>query len=205
MQRRPALLILDLINELVHPDGKYAGDGYLQQVAERKVLENAAEAISRARAAGIPVIYVVVGFSRGYADLPQGSDLFAEVRPTERLVLGSWATEVHELLRPHEGEPIVEKRRVSPFLGTHLDLMLRNLDVNTLLLTGVTTDLVILSTARDGHDRDYRIEVLQDATATSDQELHEAALKLIARTATITTVAEALPANGQGHSGVHAA
>ncbi|WP_371478704.1 cysteine hydrolase family protein [Kitasatospora sp. NBC_00315] len=194
MGRRPALLILDLINELIHPDGKYAGDGYFQQATERNVLENAATAISRARAAGIPVIYVVVGFSPGYADLSDSSDLFEGVREDKRLELGTWATEVHSSLAPAEGEPVIAKRRVNPFLGTHLDLLLRNLDVNTLLLTGVTTDLVVLSTAREGHDRDYRVEVLEDVTATADDELQQAALKLIARTAKVTTVDEALPA-----------
>ncbi|WP_354640885.1 cysteine hydrolase family protein [Kitasatospora camelliae] len=194
MSRRPALLILDLINELVHPDGKYAGEGFCEQVARRGVLERAATAIERARLSGIPVVYVVVGFSPGYPDWPRASPLFAEARHGDRVVLGTWGTEVHSALEPADGEPIVEKRRVNPFLGTHLELLLRNLDVNTLLLTGVTTDLVILSTAREGHDRDFAVEVLEDATATSDQDLHDAALKLIARTATVTTVDEALPA-----------
>jgi nicotinamidase-related amidase len=193
MERRPALLILDLINELVHPDGKYAGEGFCEQVEKRGVLARAATAIERARNSGIPVVYVVVGFSPGYADWPAGSPLFEAARDGERVVLGSWGTRVHSALAPAPGEPVVEKRRVNPFLGTHLELLLKNLGVNTLLLTGVTTDLVILSTAREGHDRDYRIEVLEDATATDDQELHDAALKLIARTATVTTVDQALP------------
>ncbi|MFD3721509.1 isochorismatase family cysteine hydrolase [Streptomyces sp. NPDC058674] len=194
MARRPALLVLDLINELVHPDGKYAEDGFCRAVAERGVLERAATAIERARLAGIPVIYVVVGFSLGYTDWPASSELFASARDGDRVVLGTWGTQVHDALKPAEGEPIVEKRRVSPFYGTHLDVLLRNLDVNTLLLTGVTTDLVILSTARDGHDRDYHVEVLEDATATDTREAHEAALALIARTATVSSVDQALPA-----------
>lgn len=192
-ERRPALLVLDLINEIAHPDGKYA-DVCLDQIAERGVLERTAVAVDRARAAGIPVVYVVVGFSEGYSDWPATSPLFGEVRDGDRLVLGTWGTEVHDVLKPAAGEPIVEKRRVNPFLGTHLDLLLRNQNVNTLLLTGVTTDLVVLSTAREGHDRDYRVEVLEDATATGDQELHDAALTLIARTGTITDVDTALPA-----------
>lgn len=194
MERRPALLVLDLINELVHPDGKYADDGYCEQVARRGVLERAATAIERARLAGIPVVYVVVGFSPGYPDWPASSDLFASARDGDRVVLGTWGTQVHDALKPAAGEPVVEKRRISPFYGTHLDVLLRNLDVNTLLLTGVTTDLVILSTARDGHDRDYRIEVLEDATATDSQQAHDAALTVIARTALISSVDRALPA-----------
>ncbi|MDJ0464464.1 isochorismatase family cysteine hydrolase [Streptomyces sp. H27-C3] len=193
MERRPALLVLDLINEIVHPDGKYAADGYCEQVARRGVLERAATAIARARTAGVPVIYVVVGFSPGYADWPASSELFVSARDGDRVVLGTWGTQVHDALKPAGDEPVVEKRRISPFFATHLDVLLRNLGVNTLLLTGVTTELVVLSTARDGHDRDYRVEVLEDATATDSQETHDAALKVIARTATVSTVEQALP------------
>ncbi len=80
-------------------------------------------------------------------------------------MLGSWGTQVHDDLRPEPGESIVVKHRVSPFYGTNLDLLLRKRSVDTLLLAGVSTDLVVLSAAREAHDRDYRVEVLEDATA----------------------------------------
>ncbi|MBC6463714.1 isochorismatase family cysteine hydrolase [Actinomadura sp. HBU206391] len=193
MKSHPALLMMDLINEIVHPDGKYAGDGYYQQVSERQVLEHAAIALDRARTAGIPVIHVVVGFSGDYAQWPPASPVFAEARADRRLVLGTWATRIHDAVRPLAGEPVVAKHRVSPFYGTPLEEMLHALRVDTLLLTGVTTDLVVLSAAREAHDRDYRVEVLADATATADDALHETALTLLARTATVTTVEQASP------------
>jgi nicotinamidase-related amidase len=188
---RSALLVLDLINEITHPEGRFP-EVCLDQVEERGVLDRAAEAIDRARAAGIPVIFVVVGFSAGYPDWSPVSPLFAEVREGERLLLGTWATEVNERLKPLPDEPVIAKRRLSPFYGTGLDALLRNLGVDTLLLTGTTTELAVLSTARDAHDRDYHVFVLEDATATSDAATQEAAIRLISRTATITTVAEAL-------------
>jgi nicotinamidase-related amidase len=194
MARRAALLVMDLINEIVHPDGKYAGEGYLEQVTRRGVLEHAAEAISRARAAGIPVVYVVVGFSPDYREWPPTSPVFASARDDQRIVLGTWATQVHDSLRPLDGEPVIVKHRLSPFHGTNLDEVLRGYGVDTLLLTGVTTELVVLSTAREAHDRDYYVEVLEDATATADDDLHAAALKVIARSATISTVDASLPA-----------
>ncbi|MEU3524264.1 isochorismatase family cysteine hydrolase [Streptomyces sp. NPDC038707] len=191
MRRRPALLVLDLINEIAHPEGRFP-DKCLDQVVERGVIERSATAIARARAQGIPVIYVVVGFTPGYGDWPRDSPLFAEVPDGDRLLLGTWATRVVDELKPEPGEPVVAKRRVSAFHGTHLDTLLRAREVDTLLLLGVTTDLVVLSTAREAHDRDYRVEVLADATATETPELHEAALTLLARTATVTTVDRAL-------------
>jgi nicotinamidase-related amidase len=193
MARRAALLVMDLINEIVHPEGKYAGEGYLEQVTKRRVLEHAADAIARARATGVPVIYVVVGFSPDYAEWPETSPIFASAKPDRRIVLGTWATQVHDALKPQGDEPVVVKHRLSPFHGTDLDEILRGRGVDTLLLTGVTTELVVLSTAREAHDRDYRVEVLEDATATADDDLHAAAIKVLARSATISTVEESLP------------
>jgi nicotinamidase-related amidase len=193
MTSRPALLVLDLLNEIVHPDGKYAVHGYAREVAERDVLGRAATAIDRARMSGVPVIYVVVGFSLDYAEWPPRSPVFAEARAEEKLVIGHWGTQVHDAVKPADGEQIVVKRRISPFFGTELDLVLRTRGVDSLLLAGVSTDLVVLATARDGHDRDYRVTVLADATASADRTLHEAALAVIARTATVTTVDEAMP------------
>jgi len=187
-----ALLILDMINALVHPDGKKGREGFAEQVAKRDVLSNAATAIERARAAGIPVIYVVIGFSPGFADFPSRSPLFkdaAEDRPT----VDSWETRVHDDLRPASEESIVLKRRVSPFYATHLDLLLRKQNIDTLLLAGVATDLVVLSAAREAHDRDYRVEVLADATAARTKRAHDAAITLLGSTALVTTVDKALP------------
>lgn len=193
MRPRSALLVLDLINDLVHPDGKLAAMGPLEHATSRGVLGRTAVAIDRARAAGVPVVYAVIGFSPSRADFPEESPLFGVVRDDRRPTLGTWGTRVHDDVSPAEGESIVVKHRVSPFYGTQLEMLLRRRQVDTLMLAGVTTDLVVLSTTREGHDRDYRIEVLEDATATSNQELHEAALKVIGRTATISTVDEALP------------
>lgn len=196
MSAGTALLILDMINDLVHPHGKKAGDGYADQVASRNVLPNAATAIDRARGRGTPVIYVVIGFSPGYADWPADSPLFRAPNDDAKPMLGTWGTRVHDDLCPAAGESVVVKRRVSPFYGTHLDLLLRRGNIKTLLLTGVATDLVVLSAARDAHDRDYRVEVLEDATATRNQVLHDAAMTVIGHTAAVTTVDKALPAPG---------
>ncbi|MFF9143378.1 cysteine hydrolase family protein [Streptomyces sp. NPDC055051] len=189
---RQALLVLDMINELVHPDGHYA-HVCRRQVAERGVIDRTAEAIARARADGTPVIYVVLGYSRHYDDWPGESSLFGPADPEHRFTLGSWGTRVHERLTPEPGEDIIVKQRVSPFYGTNLELLLRARKIDTLLLTGVATDLVVLTTARDAHDRDFAVKVLEDATATGDETLQEAARHMLARTAVVTRVDEALP------------
>jgi nicotinamidase-related amidase len=193
---RSALLVLDMVNELVHPDGHYAHVS-LKQVAARGVIDRTAAAIERARAGGIPVIYVVLGYSSHYEDWPAASTLFGPPDPEHRFTRGSWGTEVHERLTPEPGEDIVVKQRVSPFYGTNLEFLLRSRKIDTLLLTGVATDLVVLTTAREAHDRDFAVQVLEDATATGDEELQDAARLMLARTAVVSSVDQALPEAGR--------
>jgi nicotinamidase-related amidase len=193
MERSPALIVLDMLNEIVHPDGAYAPHGYAEQAADRQVLAKVATALARARARGIPVIHVVVGFSPDFSEAPAHSPVFATARERGALVMDSWGTCFHDAVKPEPGEPVVVKRRVSPFYGTELDLVLRARGVDTLLLAGVSTDLVVLAGARDGHDRDYTVQVLADATVSARGDLHDAALQLIARTASVVSVDQALP------------
>lgn len=187
-----ALLVLDMVNELVHPDGTYA---YvcLDQVTSRHVIDRAAEAVRRSRQAGIPVIYVVLAFSEHYEDWPRGSALFGPPDPGRRFRAGGWGATVHERLTPLPGDDIIVKRRISPFLGTSLELLLRARGIDTLLCLGVATDLVVLATAKEAHDLGFQVIALEDATATADDELQRAATLLLARTATVATVAEVLP------------
>lgn len=191
-----ALLLLDFVNEITHPDGLYP-EVCLAEVRRTGVLDRAAEALRRARCAvdggDMAVVHVVVGFSPGYPDWPPTSPLFTEVPARGALVLGEWGTAVNDMLQPRPDEPVVAKRRVDPFLGTRLDLLLRGWGVDTVLLAGVTTDLVVLSAARQAHDLGYRVEVLADACATHSAEAQRAALELLARTAVVTDVDAALP------------
>jgi nicotinamidase-related amidase len=191
---RPALLVLDLINEIVHPEGRYASHGYAEQAERRGVLRNARTAIDRARAAGIPVIFVIVGFSPNYIEWPPGSPVFSEARDDGRIQLGTWGTQVHHQLTPLAGEPVIAKHRISPFYQTSLELLLRRLGVDTLMLTGVSTEFVVLSTALEAHDRDFDVVVLEDATTSSRDDLHAQALGLVARVARVSTVDAELPA-----------
>ncbi|MEW2164749.1 isochorismatase family cysteine hydrolase [Streptomyces sp. NPDC007084] len=189
---RPALLVLDMINELVHPDGHYA-HVCRDQVARRRVIDHTATAIARARSLDIPVIYVVLGYSGHYEDWPSRSILFGPPDPERRFTLGSWGTQVHERLAPKPGEDVVVKQRVSPFHGTNLELLLRARKTDTLLLAGVATDLVVLMASREAHDLGFAVEILEEATATSDSALQDAALLLLARTAVISSVDASLP------------
>lgn len=185
-----ALLVLDLMNEIVRADGAWGqlGYGYGCQAEERDVVAKTARAISEARERDIPVIYVTVGFSSLYAEWPKDSPVFTEEgRQAGLLQLGTWGQEIHEAIAPREGERLVTKRRVAPFYATDLELLLRNQGVDELLLCGVATDHVVLATARDGHDRDFKIVVFEDCCAAASRERHEAAIVVLDGVADITT------------------
>lgn len=189
-EEKQALLILDMMNEIVRADGAWAemGYGYGPQAEERDVVPKTVLAVEKARAAEIPVIYVTVGFSKSYAEWPSDSPVFTEEGKKARLLqLGTWGQETHEALAPREDEVLVTKKRVSPFYATFLEVLLRTQGVEELLLCGVATDHVVMATARDGHDRDFRIKVLEDCCAAASQERHEAAIVVLDGVAEITT------------------
>jgi nicotinamidase-related amidase len=101
------------------------------------------------------------------------------------------ATAVHEHVAPEPGDIIVRKTRVGAFSTTDLDQQLRDRDINTLILAGISTSGVVLSTVRDASDRDYRVFVLADASADRDPEVHDFLTeKIFPRQAHVITIAE---------------
>ncbi|GAB0103959.1 cysteine hydrolase [Nocardia sp. JMUB6875] len=191
---KTALLSLDMINELLHPDGKFAAFGYPQEARRRGTIDRAATALARARAQGIPVMHVAIGFSPDYAEGTTVSPLLGQAPQYGSLQLGTWATEFLDEVAPESGEPVIVKHRVSAFYNTDLELRLRALGIERVLLMGCSTDLVVQATAREAHDRDFIVEILADATSSESPELHESGLAVLRHITTVTTVDEALPA-----------
>lgn len=95
--------------------------------------------------------------------------------PQPHVRRGTWGAEFCGV-GPEPGEPVVIKHRYSAFVGTRLSSVLRTLGIKTLVMTGVGTNVCVESTARDGYMRDYNIVFLDDCTATSTVEAHEATL-----------------------------
>lgn len=100
-------------------------------------------------------------------------------------------TQIHERVAPESGDIVVRKTRVGAFSTTDLDEQLRKRQIGTLILAGVSTGGVVLSTVRNGADRDYRLFVLADACADPDAEVHDVLLrKVFRRQADVVTIAE---------------
>jgi nicotinamidase-related amidase len=183
-------LVCDMINDLVHEDGPNGGKGLGAEAARRNIIANTHAALLKARAAGIPVGYVRVGFSSDYRECPPGSKLFQGAKKGGLFKLGTWGTEVHPRLAPQRGDFDIVKHRVSPFYATDLEAILRAHDVRRLYLSGVSTGGVVLSGAKEGHDRDYDVHVIEDCCAALSEEQHRALVAEMGRFATIVTAAD---------------
>ncbi|TAN57352.1 cysteine hydrolase [Patescibacteria group bacterium] len=186
----PALILLDFINEIVDDNGKFAGKGYPAFLKAHDVINNVNAAINKARKKNIPIIFVRVGFSPDYREWPEMSPLFGAAKKYSALQLGTWATEVHSSINMIDTDFLITKHRVSAFYATSLEVILKTLKIDTIILGGVATDLVVQSTARDAHDRDYRVIALEDLCGAGSEEDHKNALRTLAKIAIISKSAE---------------
>lgn len=124
-----------------------------------------------ARDAGVPVIYIVVGFRPGAPEVNPRNKMFASV--VARIAEADpHATAIHQDVAPQDDDVVVIKRRVSAFAGSDLNMLLRAQDIDHLVLTGVATSGVVLSTLRQAADLDYELTVLADCCLDRDPEVH---------------------------------
>jgi len=160
---RTALLVMDCQNDIV---------AMLPVPEAEALLERAAAALAGARRACWPVIHVVVAFREGYPEVSPRNPRFSAFKASGRLLAGSEGAAIHPRVAPLAGEPVVTKRRVGAFSTTDLEALLRARDITTLVLAGIATSGVVLSTVRWAADMDYRLIVLEDACADRDPEVH---------------------------------
>jgi nicotinamidase-related amidase len=183
------LLIMDMLNDLVHEDGSGAKT-YVPLMKERGVLSRTRAVIDKARKAGVLIGYVRVGFSPDYRECPPNSPIFSRAKSAGLFKLGTWGTEVHPDVAPQAEDFDIIKHRVSPFYGTSLEPILRAHDVKQLYLTGVSTNGVVHSGAREAHDRDYACTVIEDCCAGATADEHDSALRCLGRYAAIKSSAD---------------
>jgi nicotinamidase-related amidase len=150
-----------------------------------------------ARHAGAMVIHVVVGFQLGYPEVSGQNSVFSSLKAAGLLATGHSTAEIHTELAPQPGDVLVTKQRVSAFTGTNLEMILRSNNIDTLLLTGILTQGVVLSTLRHAADMDYRAIVAADGCSDKDPEVQRVLMEKIfpfqARVATVEEVIGALP------------
>jgi nicotinamidase-related amidase len=148
--------------------------GIVDRLGAPEVMEAADRAVTAARASGVPVFFVRVAFRPGYPEVAESNLRFGAAKASagDTMTEHHPATQVHASLAPRDDEPIVTKRRVSAFTGSDLEVLLRGAGAEHLVLAGIATSGVVLSTLRQAADLDYRLTVLEDACADGDAEVH---------------------------------
>lgn len=185
-----AFIGLDYIIDIMHPDGKIARSA--QHAIKQNCIEHANQALQCAREKGWLTILVKVGFSQGYQIQPKHSPMFGQADRLGALLLDHNGTNFHPDLQVKPSDLIIVKPRVSAFYCTSLEAALRANNIQRLVIAGVSTAWAVQSTARDGHDRDYQIVIVEDACAALNQQQHDASIELLSTIATVATAAELL-------------
>jgi nicotinamidase-related amidase len=185
--RTTALLVIDMQRDFLHPEG-YAARAGLDIAPLRRAIEPLSRVLAAARAAGLTIVHTREGHLPDLCDCPPyklersrraGAEIGA-VGPMGRvLVRGERGHDFIDALQPQTGEIVIDKPGYSAFEHTALGQVLTARGVDTLILTGITTEVCVSSTLRTAVDRGYRCFTVADACASSDAHLHAAALRMI--------------------------
>lgn len=175
-----ALLVLDMQEQLL---------GRLEE--SDKLIDAASKAIQYARANNIPVIYAVVGFRNGFPEISTNNKTFSNIPLAYGKIVMEDFIKITPQLARLESEPVVIKKRFSAFVGSDLEVILRSQNIKHLVMCGVVTSGVILSTALEAADKDYQLTILSDGCYDHQPDVHQMLMeKIFPRYAEIQTCEE---------------
>ena len=165
--------------------------GIVSRLGSDAVVERARAALDAARSANLRVIFVRVAFRPGTPEVSSRNRSFSQLRERGGFLESDDGAQIAPALGVREGEVTVTKRRVSAFSGSDLEVVLRAGGITHLVLSGISTSGVVLSTLRQAADMDFELTVLSDACADMDPEVHRVLLqKVFPRQATVVPVEE---------------
>lgn len=185
---RNALVLIDYINEIVHPNGKISSCA--SAFANNNIIPKINQALAHARQNSWLIIWVKVGFQNNYLEVSHNSEIFSTAMANNALKRDTWGMQLIDGIDYLGDEIVIFKNRINAFYATNLELILRSHEISNLYLGGVSTEMAIQSTARDAHDKDFKVYVIEDLCASGDLELHEHSIKVLSRLAKIITVTQ---------------
>jgi biuret amidohydrolase len=183
-----AFIGLDYIFDITHPDGKLAKG--TAHILDTGMIGRVNEALAISREKGWLTILVKVGLAPGYVNQPKGSPIFGRADAAGALELGTKGTEFHPAIHAERADIVVVKPRVSAFYATDLEAALRARKIERVVLGGVSTAWAVQAAARDAHDRDYQVVVVEDICAAATADQHATSMALLQRIASVVTLKE---------------
>ncbi len=177
--RRAALIVVDVQNDFCATGGYFTKLGN-DLTAVQSMVPRLVDFIGEARKVKLPVVFVQAIYDECHLSAVWLEKKRGRPVSPRHCLSGTWGADFY-LVRPEPGDPIVQKHRYSAFIDTNLDLVLRSMGIETLLLSGVATNVCVESTARDAFQRDYYVVFLDDCSATTSEELHQGTLANIRR------------------------
>lgn len=180
-----ALILIDFINEFLHPDGKITPLGMGNFIEEYHTIENVQMLLQKFRLHQEKIVWVHLGFHSNYDNCSTISPRFSSTPELGILKENTWSTAFLDELGYDPSEKTITKTRVSPFYETDLESYLREQGITEVVVAGVATDLAVSSMTAEAHDRDFGVTVIADACGTVSIEHHEAALIRIGKLAKV--------------------
>ncbi|RKS85130.1 nicotinamidase-related amidase [Orbus hercynius] len=178
-----AFIGIDYIIDITHPDGKIPHSS--PNVIQGHVIEHANRILTLAGEKNWLKLLVKVGFSTHYTEQPKSSPLFGQLNQIGGLSLDTKGTDFHPDLHAHLADMVIIKPRVSAFYCTELEAALRANKIERLIIAGVSTSMTVQSTAREAHDRDYQVVIVEDACAAPTQAEHNSSIEFLKGIATV--------------------
>jgi nicotinamidase-related amidase len=162
---KPAIIVVDMLKDNLKgsPRNPYFQEG-------RTIIPNLQRLLEESRKRGLPIIFACDSFLEG--------DFIFRGKMKIHSLRGTKGAEVVDDLKPRPTDMILPKRRFSAFFKTDLDQTLRTLGIDTIIVTGMTTEVCVLMTVMDGLCHDFSAILLEDCSASRNKEFHQGCLNL---------------------------
>ena len=173
-----AMIVVDMQNAYLDDEGSMSKSG--MDITElKKTVSPVSSLITACRSADVPIIFTRYVLRADYKDAGLRSVRGPRFKEINSLVMGTWDSELDPRMDHRLEDYVLDKTRYSSFYNTSLEVILRGLGVDTLIVCGVTTEICVESTVRDAYFRDFKIIVPKDAVAAMDIDRHKGTLATI--------------------------
>jgi len=194
--RWSALLVVDVQNDFASPKGSAAkrGDDVSASVA---MVPRLVRLIDEARRVGLTIVYVKTTHSE-WTDTPSWLYRKSQQKELNTCREGTWGAEFYDGIAPRSDERVVIKHRYSAFINTDLNTVLKAKGIESVLTTGVATNVCVETTTRDAYMYDYYVTMVGDCSAAYDAKLHESTLENMRRHFGLVASSEEIVETWQG-------